>query len=116
MARIGAEGVSVLDAPEGGRVENARMVKRRDRFTLALVMVASCGADTDALRTRAAFDFQCTKDKLALTELSSGRGSAALGAVYGVEGCGHRATYVQPTVSTWIMNTVDGKATESGGK
>jgi hypothetical protein len=47
---------------------------------------------------------------LSLTELAGGDPNLrSAGAVYGVEGCGHRATYVQPERGTWIMNTADGQ-------
>jgi hypothetical protein len=86
-------------------------------ITLAGAVLAACGADVNALRTRAAFDFKCPQDQINLTYLSGGAGNmGGVGAVYGAEGCGQRATYVQPEQGTWLMNTADGKPAESAGK
>ena len=65
------------------------------------------GLHEDALRTRAAFDFQCQEDKIVLTQLAPGHGTGA-DAIMGAQGCGHRATYVQAKLGTWIMNTASG--------
>jgi hypothetical protein len=69
----------------------------------ALPWLAGCGPDTDALRARAAFDLRCSFDQLTLTQLGGEWNSD----VYGVQGCGHRATYVQVRHGTWIMNNDD---------
>jgi hypothetical protein len=66
------------------------------------------GLHEDALRTRAAFDFQCPEDKIALTKLAPGN-DASIGAIMGADGCGRRATYVQEQLGSWIMNTATGK-------
>jgi hypothetical protein len=68
--------------------------KRRLPTSGLLFSVSACAADTEALRTRAAFDLQCSNDSWSLTELAGGA-PGSNGAVYGVEGCEHRATYVQ---------------------
>jgi hypothetical protein len=73
----------------------------------ALLTGCTWGMHEDALRARAAFDFQCSADKIALTQLASGS-AANLGAVMGAEGCGRRATYVQASLGTWVMNTAEG--------
>jgi hypothetical protein len=84
---------------------------------VALIAITACaGANTDALRTRAAFDLQCSNEKLALTELNSGSQGDGEGAVYGVDGCGRRATYVLTHESAWLMNTVDGKVPNTVAK
>jgi len=71
-----------------------------------LLAAAGCfPASQDTLRTRAAFDFQCAEAALRLTELDSGAAANGQGAVFGVEGCGHRGTYVTANGSTWVRNT-----------
>jgi hypothetical protein len=61
----------------------------------------------DQLLKRAAYDFDCTKDELEVTKLDD--------ETRGVQGCGHRATYVRScsrtgpygmnkTDCTWVMN------------
>lgn len=77
-------------------------------FLVGFVLVG-CDAHIDALRTRAAYDMRCPESKLRLTELASGYNSEGVGAVYGVDGCGKRGTYVQPAAGTWVLNS------ESGG-
>jgi hypothetical protein len=73
---------------------------------LAVVVFSiGCGPNIETLRTRAAYDFRCADDQLTLTPLGTG--------TYGVDGCGHRATYVQSATGQWVMNTLDGTL---GGK
>jgi hypothetical protein len=60
---------------------------------------SACGASNDALRARAAFDLNCSEDKLAIVELST--------MTHGVTGCGRRAAYVQRCgggVCTWMQD------------
>lgn len=62
----------------------------------------------DQLLKRAAFDFGCTRDELSVTKIDD--------ETRGVEGCGHKATYVRScshtgpnamftTDCTWVMNS-----------
>jgi hypothetical protein len=77
-------------------------------FLLAVFVMSGCGADTDMLRTRAAYDFKCPQDRLTLVELNAGQAVTGEGATYGVEGCGHRGTYVQPNgQGTWVLNSTE---------
>lgn len=70
----------------------------------------SLSPNLETLKTRAAFDLQCRESELELTSLSP--------EVYGVVGCGKRATYVNGPRSfdDWIMNTEDGKASSGPGE
>jgi hypothetical protein len=79
-------------------------------LALAGSVLGGCawGLHEEALRMRAAFDFQCPEDKIVLTTLAPGHGNG-VDAIVGVQGCGHRATYVQAHLGTWIMNTASGK-------
>ena len=72
-------------------------------------LVAGCfGGGENELRARAAYEFNCPKESLELTELQEKNWGATTnhGAVYGVAGCGHRATYVN-NVGTWVLNGSD---------
>jgi hypothetical protein len=56
------------------------------------------------LAQRASFDFNCPPQQLRLVDMGDRL-------VRGVEGCGHRATYIQnPHTGTWVMNTEQGPA------
>ena len=76
-----------------------------------LLSAACASADTSKLRVRAAFDLECAEEELKLTELDPG-GTLGVGAVYGVQGCGKRATYVYDEPS-WLMNSRDGAPIKS---
>jgi hypothetical protein len=73
-------------------------------FLFTLLCSAGC-IDTDALRTRAAFDLRCEAKDLELVELNRGANAPGVGSVYGVTGCGRRATYVYDDKHTWLMNS-----------
>jgi hypothetical protein len=67
----------------------------------ALGVACAYESDTAALRTRAAFDFECPASSVRVYELpSNGRDS-----VYGVTGCGRRGTYVNTYAHGWILNS-----------
>ena len=80
-------------------------------------LLAGCADLQASLRKRAAFDLQCPEASLVVTDL---------GGVRGVEGCGHRATYVNrcdegskpadASLCPWIMNTVDGSVAPAAKK
>jgi hypothetical protein len=75
-------------------------------FLFAATSVACAyEADTAALRTRAAFDFECPASSLRVYELRGGEDTAGSGAVYGVTGCGRRGTYVNTRLNGWILNS-----------
>ena len=77
---------------------------------LLVVMVLSCGcsagASLDQLRVRAAFDFDCPRERLAVANIDK--------EARGVTGCGQRRTYIQDCEHedafgvrrgcTWILN------------
>ena len=66
-----------------------------------LILTAACFLgciDTNGARVRAAYDFNCSEDKIAMTELSRTQ--------VGAEGCGHRGVYVY-TQSGWVLNAAD---------
>ena len=80
------------------------------RVAVAMVVVGGCYASTDKLRTRAAFDLNCNQSALQLTELEAGNAlNGGTGAVYGVTGCGHRATYFKDLSGGWRMNSSEGQ-------
>jgi hypothetical protein len=75
------------------------------------IQVAGCVPHTpnmQTLRTRAAFDLDCPETQLATTKLSP--------EVYGVSGCGKRATYVNSPRSwdDWYMNSEKAPAPVDG--
>lgn len=69
-------------------------------MTVMLTIVASC-APIGSLKTRAAFDLNCTEDKLAVVDLDV--------STKGVRGCGNQATYIwvcgRNQTCAWVMNT-----------
>jgi hypothetical protein len=74
---------------------------------LGLFACSTHAARIDVLKNRAAFDFNCPREQLVVTDLGGNN-------MMGVEGCGRRATYVANAacgggnpadVCTWIMNT-----------
>jgi hypothetical protein len=73
-------------------------------FALGLFACSNNDYLKSKLDTRAKFDLNC--QKLAYTPLDKHGPEIT---AYGVEGCGHRATYVLQG-STWIMNVSDGQA------
>jgi len=85
-------------------------------------VIAGCGGpgNLNALRARAAFDFQCDQDKIQLNQLANGYAPAqGVGAVYGVTGCGRRGTYVRPPGTgedTWVLNSGGVGAEEAMGR
>jgi hypothetical protein len=68
-----------------------------------LLGTIGCGATQAQLKTRAAFDMQCSEEQVELVEIDS--------RTYGVRGCGKQATYVETcahandTDCTWLLNT-----------
>jgi hypothetical protein len=75
-------------------------------LVLAGSMVGCTAGSEGQLRARAAFDMQCPAEGLLVTDL--GGGGFAGGGMKGVEGCGHRATYVyQPHGNTWVLNAAN---------
>lgn len=79
--------------------------------TVAVASLLGCAtshAMRDNVRKRAAFDLNCTEDKIQVTEIESPANSVfgALGS-WGARGCGKQATYVQdkPSSRTVIMNS-----------
>src|SRR5262245_17501784 len=90
-------------------------------ITAAFIAGATAGCtgtgNLDALRARAAFDFQCPADTIQLTQLAEGQGVYGMGAVYGASGCGRRGTYVRPPGSgpdTWVLNSAEQGAAGMG--
>ncbi len=81
---------------------------------VALLALLACGCSPaaqnarsrTALESRAAFDLECPRSSLAIAPL--GQDSHGVITSYGVEGCGHRATYVRLADSTWLMNPPPG--------
>ncbi|WP_394824887.1 hypothetical protein [Pendulispora albinea] len=69
--------------------------------TMAVVvaMLAGCVNLEGQLRTRAAFDLQCSESQLNVVEFDPWR--------RGVSGCGKKASYTYSQTSGWIMNTSD---------
>jgi hypothetical protein len=65
--------------------------------------VIACGATEEQLRTRAAFDMQCSEQDLRVVWLDE--------RTAGVRGCGQQGTYVETcpnlnkTDCTWVLNT-----------
>jgi hypothetical protein len=53
----------------------------------SLWVVGCASTDVGKLRARAAFEMDCSKNKLTVTSLG--------GNAYGVSGCGQRATYIE---------------------
>jgi hypothetical protein len=101
-----------LDCWQLIRKSAACMTMRKEFFIATLVSLmgtGACGAAIPELRTRAAFDFRCSQAELKLTELNKGDYRDGEGAVYGVEGCGKRATYVQMQHGGWVLNTETGR-------
>ena len=64
--------------------------------------------DSEAIRTRAAFDLHCAADQLALTILAINRrgGWTPIATQVGVSGCGNQAVYVL-SPSGWVVNSTD---------
>lgn len=82
-----------------------------------VVIVAGCSTlagRLELLKNRAAFDMDCPKEQLQLTDLGGQN-------TYGVSGCGKRATYVgnncrgsaAKSYCQWLLNT-DDKASAGG--
>jgi hypothetical protein len=92
------------------------------RFGVVLLFVTGCGSyflasskkgfEATELR-RAAFDLQCTVDKVQVTELAEGStpltageiAKGGEGTVIGVRGCGRQATYKYVQDTGWIAQT-----------
>jgi hypothetical protein len=71
-------------------------------FTWGCSPAAQNARGRTVLESRAAFDLECPRGSLVIAPLSrNGHGTITS---YGVEGCGRRATYVQLSDSTWLMN------------
>lgn len=88
----------------------------RNPLWLLLFGASACfGGGENELRARAAYDFNCPQDSLVLTELQERNWGATTnhGAVYGVSGCGHRATYVN-NVGAWILNNSEDQPRSPG--
>jgi hypothetical protein len=84
------------------------MTSRVETAGLVLVVGAllACGASTEQLKTRAAFDLKCPEDQINLVEIDS--------RTKGVSGCGQQATYVESCDAppdnmardcTWVLNS-----------
>ena len=73
-------------------------------LVLGLATSACMASGTQLTQEKAAFDFNCAKDTITVTQLSgmSERGS---GAVFGARGCGKRASYVRTPESGVILNS-----------
>jgi len=73
------------------------------------VLAAACDEytpfDTTSLRARAGYDFRCPRSQLRLTDLTPRTRGDGPGSVFGVDGCGRRATYVYTWEGTWMMNS-----------
>lgn len=71
----------------------------------AMLFTAGClgSSQIQTVRDRATFDLQCDAEQINVKEISEN--------AYGVEGCGHRVTYICTNVmpSTCAVNTYDGK-------
>lgn len=60
--------------------------------------------DSEAVRSRASFDFHCPKDQLKLTIIATGeRGYDELASQIGVRGCEREGASVR-TPSGWVLN------------
>jgi hypothetical protein len=69
----------------------------------------------DTLRSRSAFDLECGADQPQIVELTSGNAAyGGNGAVYGVAGCGRRATYIYNDGHVWVMDSASTKAEPAG--
>ena len=77
---------------------------------ITLVTLLGCGATEEQLRTRAAFDMNCSEDRLNIVEIDE--------RTRGVRGCNQQATYIESCQDinhrdcTWVLNT-DGKRRQS---
>ena len=71
---------------------------------MVLGLLSACDPTelTDSLRARAAYDFECPRSDLLLTDLTR---EGALRSTFGVRGCGHRATYVYGSGGQWVINS-----------
>jgi len=63
--------------------------------TLSPLFLSGCAMSQ--LKTRAAFDFSCSEDKIVIVGLG--------GRAYGVQGCDKEATYVMSNSAGWVMNS-----------
>jgi tetratricopeptide (TPR) repeat protein len=70
---------------------------------LSIAMVGCGGAPLSVLRSRATFDLNCPRDALELLEIERGGAEYGHGAIYGVLGCGRRATYIY-NGQVWVAN------------
>jgi hypothetical protein len=90
------------------------------RLCLVFVFVvvagtAACSPNVNTLRSRSAFDLECGGDQLQITELNSGNAAyGGTGAVYGVAGCGRRATYIYSGGHVWVMDSSSTQAQPVG--
>lgn len=67
---------------------------------LLVILISGCGnVRHGALRTRAAFDFNCPEDQLTLIKLDT--------YTRGVTGCGQKGTYVLNSTGQWVLNSVE---------
>jgi len=68
--------------------------------------IAGCGpgANVQALRARAAFDFQCPAAEIQITQIVQGHFLVGEGAVYGAVGCGRRGTSL-PEWRYWLVRS-----------
>lgn len=71
-----------------------------------LSLLAPACAPTGHLINRAAFDLECSRDKLKIVDLDAN--------TKGVKGCGRRATYVwscgERQTCAWVMNSPRGES------
>ena len=92
------------------------------RLLVACLLVPACGSyflasskkgfEATEMK-RAAFDLQCTIDKLEVIELAEGAtpvtpgeiAKGGEGTVIGVRGCGHQATYKYAQDKGWVAQT-----------
>lgn len=76
-----------------------KTVLRLALLGLGATPVGCVGPNVDSLRTRAAFDLECPETEIQTQQLST--------EVYGVTGCGKRATYVNGPRNwdDWILNS-----------
>ena len=64
-------------------------------------------SDSAEVRRLASYTLNCPADQLTLRVLGKQRDDFGSVGQFGVDGCGHRATYVRPHINTgWVQNTL----------
>jgi hypothetical protein len=84
------------------RDDQREVVRMRSKvWWCAVVILSGCGASLQQLKTRAAIDFDCRAEDIAVTEVD--------GATQQASGCGKKAIYVvqfnNARYTTWLLNS-----------